>query len=220
MYAFQHFRKDHQQCGLPLKLEGALIGKVLSKISKELRLADAKGGVHGQPSQLKIAMESDECGTIDVPDLSSFESKKKTRKSKTTVQNDKRVKIAQDVGGRTLIIKLKKVMSKWLDRSKKICKRGKKAKKVIKGGFLNKKGGNIPREISSASNVSGAKGSAVVKMQRIAITEVDDDEDSEESDENTEETAEPVVDNSKGFTKTSYEHFGGAGGMADFDELD
>ena len=73
IYAFQHFRKDHQQCGLPLKLDGALIGKVLSKISKELRLADAKGGVHGQPSQLKIAMESDERGRIDVPDLSSFE---------------------------------------------------------------------------------------------------------------------------------------------------
>ena len=79
IYAFQNFRKDHQQCGLPLKLEGALIGKVLSKISKELRLADARGGVHGQPSRLKIAMESHECGIIDIPDLSSFEPKQKTK---------------------------------------------------------------------------------------------------------------------------------------------
>ena len=57
-------------------------------------------------------------------------------------------------------------------------------------------------------------------MQRISITEVDDDEDSEDSDENGEETMEPVANDSRGFTKTSYDHFGGAGGMADFDELD
>ena len=138
-----------------------------------------------------------------------------------TVENDKQAEIAHDLGGNDASNKVKNSNVKTArSNQKNDVKMGQKAKKVIKGGFLNKKGGNIPREISSASNVSGAKGSAVVKMQRIAITEVDDDEDSEESDENTEETAEPVVDNSKGFTKTSYEHFGGAGGMADFDELD
>ena len=52
-------------------------------------------------------------------------------------------------------------------------------------------------QISSTSSRVCAKGSAVAKMQRIAITEVDDDEDSEESDENAEETVEPVVDDSK-----------------------
>ena len=87
-----------------------MIEKILSKISKELRLADAKGGVHGQPSQLKIAMESDECGRIDVPDLSSFKIKQKTRKM--TVENDKRAEIAQDLGEMTQVIKLKTVMSK------------------------------------------------------------------------------------------------------------
>ena len=101
---------------IALEARRALIGKVLSKISKELRLADARGGVHGQPSRLKIAMESHECGIIDIPDLSSFEPKQKT---KMTVENDKQAEIAHDLGGRTLIIKLKKVMSKWLDRSKK-----------------------------------------------------------------------------------------------------
>ena len=126
--------KDHQQCGLPLKLEGALIGKVLSKISKELRLADAKGGVHGQPSQLKIAMESDECGTIDVPDLSSFESKK--TKSKTTVQNDKRVKIAQDVGGKDANNKVKKSNVKIARSIQKICKNGSKSQKSHQRWFF------------------------------------------------------------------------------------
>lgn len=218
IYAFQNFRKDHQQCGLPLKLEGALIGKVLSKISKELRLADARGGVHGQPSRLKIAMESHECGIIDIPDLSSFEPKQKT---KMTVENDKQAEIAHDLGGNDASNKVKNSNVKTArSNQKNDVKMGQKAKKVIKGGFLNKKGGNVARAKNSTSISSAAKGSAVVKMQRISITEVDDDEDSEDSDENGEETMEPVANDSRGFTKTSYDHFGGAEGMADFDELD
>eukprot|EP00942_MAST-04A_sp_MAST-4A-sp1_P002688 g2688.t1 len=69
MYAFQHLRKDHDDVGLPLELDGSLINKVLKKISKELRIADMKGGVHGQPSKLQIPMDTNECGNIEIPNL-------------------------------------------------------------------------------------------------------------------------------------------------------
>ena len=219
IYAFQHFRKDHRQCGLPLKLGGALIEKILVKISKELRLADAKGGEHGQPSKLKIAMDSDECGRIDVPDLDSFKINKDTRNSKVMIQNDERATAAQGKEGSNANKDTKSNVKIAQSTQRNGVKTVQKPK-VIKGGFLNKKGGSVVRAKGSTKAASVSKKSTVAKMERINITEVDEDEDSEESEENAEEAVEPDIDDSQGLKKTSYEHFGGAGGMADFDELD
>ena len=88
MYAFQHLRKDHDDVGLPLELDGSLINKVLKKISKELRIADMKGGVHGQPSKLQIPMDTNECGNIEIPNLMKIVMKGQEDKSYGVMNDD------------------------------------------------------------------------------------------------------------------------------------
>lgn len=194
MYAFQHLREDHAKLGLPLELGGSSINKILKKISKELRIADIKGGVHGQPSKLQIPMDSNECGNIEIPNLIKIvltggnnNVQKQGKKTNNTGEN----KAGENVNSKTEV-----------NRKNKKKANTRKEKKMIKGGFLNKKtkastssntnkgGGQetsnngITTTTNIAKTPTHTNADSIHKMKRIVITEVDSD-DSDSSDGET-----------------------------------
>merc|ERR1711871_1415916 len=73
VYAFQGFSVDNEEKKLPL--ESARLEKALKAIARQLRAHDAKGGVHGVPADLKIALSEGEMGTLGIPSLNRSEAK-------------------------------------------------------------------------------------------------------------------------------------------------